>query len=186
MESVEPERMSERGTPQEVASEASTSVEALSRKYHSVLVRYFSRRRLAFSDAQDLAQEVFARLARPGTLDGIDRAGAYLFTTAANLLVEFHRYRLVRSSNPPEDFCEAIQRAAEFTPERLLEGRQELELIMQALRSMPERMRNVFVLARLENIPRAEIAARLGIAKRTVEQDLTTATAYLAERRRRL
>src|SRR3982074_14615 len=176
------DRMTERGTPQKVAAAAATSVEALSRRYQAGLVRYFTRRGLAFSDAQDLAQEVFARLARPGTLDGVDRADAYLFTTAANLLVEFHRHRLVRLSNPPESFREAVQCTAEFTPERLLEGRQELELILKALRSMPERMRNIFVLARLENIPRAEIAARLGVAKRTVEQDLTTAPAYLAER----
>jgi DNA-directed RNA polymerase specialized sigma24 family protein len=47
-------------------------------------------------------------------------------------------------------------------------------------------MRTIFILARLENMPRAVIAARLGVSKRTVEQSITQATACLAERRRRV
>jgi DNA-directed RNA polymerase specialized sigma24 family protein len=47
-------------------------------------------------------------------------------------------------------------------------------------------MRNIFILARLEHMPRAEIAARLGISKRLVEQQITLATACLADRRRKL
>jgi DNA-directed RNA polymerase specialized sigma24 family protein len=47
-------------------------------------------------------------------------------------------------------------------------------------------MRNIFILARLENLPRAEIAQRLGISKSLVEQQITLATACLADRRRRI
>ena len=78
------DRMTERGTPQEVASAAATSVEALSRRYQAGLVRYFTRRGLAFSDAQDLAQEVFARLARPGTLNQLPPVAA---SVAGNTVV---------------------------------------------------------------------------------------------------
>jgi DNA-directed RNA polymerase specialized sigma24 family protein len=47
-------------------------------------------------------------------------------------------------------------------------------------------MRTIFILARLEDMPRAEIAMRLGVSKSTVEQAITRATACLADRRRRV
>jgi RNA polymerase sigma-70 factor (ECF subfamily) len=71
-------------------------------------------------------------------------------------------------------------------PDRLAEGRQELQLIVEALNELPERMRHIFILARLENMRRADIAARFGISKRLVEQQIALATACLAERRKRL
>lgn len=160
------------------------SVAALSRKFSTVLIRYFMRRGIAHADAQDLAQEAFARLARHEG-GAIDRGDAYLFATAANLVTEFNRYHAIRRANPPEGYADIMHRAADFTPERTLAAKQELQLLMTALYEMPERMRHIFALARLENMPRAEIAVRLGIAKRTVEQDLTAATAWLIDVRRR-
>lgn len=162
------------------------SVDALSRRYHAVLLRYFARRGIDGTDAQDLAQEVFLRLSRRDALAGVSSIDGYLFATAANTALDFFRHRKVRTSNPAEGFYEAVQRTEEFTPERLAEGRQELAFIVAALNEMPERMRNIFILARLENLERSEIAARLGISKRLVEQQITLATACLIDRRRRV
>ena len=162
------------------------SVDHLSRQYHAVLVRYFGRRGIDAGDAQDLAQEVFERLSRPEVLARIERVEGYLFGTAANLAVEYFRRRKVRLAYPASEFADRMQRTEEFAPDRVLEGREELDLIVAAFNEMPERMRNIFILARLENLPRAEIAVRLGISKRLVEQQITLATACLADRRRRL
>ena len=162
------------------------TVEDLSRRYNAVLLRYFVRRGIVAHEAQDLVQDVFARLARHDALDNVGSAEGYLFATAANVALDFFRYRKVRSDYPVAGFVEDIQRTQDFTPERVLEGRQELACIVAALNEMPERMRNIFILARLENLPRAEIAHRLGISKRLVEQQLTLATACLSDRRRRI
>lgn len=160
------------------------AVEEFSRRYHVVLQRYFFRRGIQLQEAQDLVQEVFVRLAKEHALDDVVSTEGYLFATAANVAIDYFRYRRVRSHNPAQGFVERIQRNAEFDPERLLEGKQELASIVSLLNEMPERMRNVLILARLENLPRAEIAARLGISKRLVEHEITRATACLAERRR--
>lgn len=162
------------------------SVEVLTRQYHSVLIRYFRRRGIDASDTMDLVQEVFERLARPDVLAHVERVEGYLFRTAANLAAEHFRRRRVRLAYPVADHSEAMHRGEEFAADRLAEGRQELELIVAALNELPERMRNIFILARLENMPRAEIAARLRISKRLVEQQITLATACLADCRRRL
>lgn len=161
------------------------SVDRLTRQYHAVLIRYFARRGIDQAEAQDLAQEVFERLSRPEVLARIDRIDGYLFATAANLATEHFRRRQVRLANPASDFADNVHRSEDFAPDRLLEGRQELELIVAALNELPERMRHIFILARLENLPRAEIAVRLGISKRLVEQQIMLATACLADRRRR-
>lgn len=168
------------------AAAESPSVDGLTRQYHGVLMRYFRRRGIQAPDAPDLVQEVFERLSRPEVLERIERVDGYLFKTAANVATEHFRRRQVRLAYPIADHSEAMHRGEEFAPDRIAEGRQELELIVGALNELPERMRNIFILARLENMPRAEIAARLGVSKRLVEQQLTLATACLADRRKRL
>ena len=160
-------------------------LDALSRKYRPVLIRYFRRRGVDEADAQDLVQEVFGRLARPRLLAQVERVEGYLFVTAANLSTEYFRRKGVRNANQLDDHKESFQRTGEFAPDRLLESRRELEDMVAALNEMPERMRHIFVLARIENLPRAEIAAGLGVSKRLVEQQITLATACLADRRRR-
>lgn len=148
-----------------------------------MLLRYFARRGIAPADAQDLAQDVFLRLAKRGGLDGVASVEGFLFAVAANAVVDFARRRKVRSDHPASGFVDDLQLTGDFSPERTLEARQELAFIVSVLNEMPERMRNIIILARLENLPRAEIAARLGMSKRSVELQITQATAYLAERR---
>lgn len=160
-------------------------IETLSRRYRAVLLRYFVRRGIAVPDAQDLAQDVFARLSRRDTLADVEAMEGYIFAMAANALIDHSRRSKVRA-----DGAAALQsvggKEQDFSPERLLAGRQELAAIIDALNEMPERMRNILILARLENMSRQEIAQRLGISKSLVDQQITHAMACLADRRRRL
>jgi RNA polymerase sigma factor (sigma-70 family) len=176
------------GEKRTLAIDAVTSVtlETLSHRYHAVLLRYFARRGIGRQDAQDLAQEVFVKLSKGNLLENVVSSQAYLFTTAANVAYDFFRWCKVRADNPADSFYETAQRSDNFSPERLVGGRQELTCIVAALNEMPERMRNIFMLARLENLPRSEIARRLGISKSLVEQQITLATACLSEKRRRI
>jgi RNA polymerase sigma-70 factor (ECF subfamily) len=150
-----------------------------------VLLRYFQRRGFDAGDAQDLAQEVFYRLARQ-SLHNIGSLESYLFVTAGNVARDLLRRNKVRRDYPATGFIQEFQIAGEFSPERQLAGRQELDCVLAALNEMPDRMRTIFILARLENLPRAEIALRLGVSKSTVEQSITQATACLADKRRRV
>lgn len=153
----------------------------LARTHHAALMRYFMRRGIPAADAQDLTQELFTRLSQQGALAQVEHVERYLFGTAANLALGYSRQRRVRACHAPENYLEAVQRTESFTPAEVLESQQELNLIMAALSKMPARMRGIFVLARLENVPRAEIAARLGISKRLVEKEITIATAILTD-----
>ncbi len=118
------------------------------------------------SDAQDLTQDVFVRLSKHHALDGVASVEGYLFAIAANVAIDFARHHQGPQSLPATDFYEAVQLTSDFSPERLLEGRQELVRIVAALNEMPERMRNIFILARWEIRPARK--SRSGWASRKV------------------
>jgi RNA polymerase sigma-70 factor (ECF subfamily) len=73
-------------------------------------------------------------------------------------------------------------RVEELDPDRVLQARQSLSTVVNALREMPERTRTIFVLFRLENMKQREIADMLGISVRAVEQHVIRASARLRER----
>lgn len=177
--------MDQRGAPAgDVARDSDRN--DLTRRYHGILLRYFARRGFALHDAQDLAQEVFARLSNRAVLAGVAKPESYLFAVAANVLIDHVRRRKVRADYSAAEAADGAARFDDLTPERVLQGQQELNWVVSALNEMPERMRNIFILARLENLPRSEIAQRLGVSKRLVEQQITLATTCLVEKRKRM
>ena len=126
------------------------------------------------------------RLVRQGALAEIDNIEGYLFVMAGNVARDLFRKNKVRNDNRLEETVHQFQKAETIQPDQAMESRQELDCIVAALNELPQRMRTIFILARLENMPRAEIAKRVGVSKRTVELAITQATASLADRRRRL
>ena len=158
------------------------AVEALSRDLRPALLRYFERRGVPYPDAEDAAQEVFARLSRREGVAAIERLDAYLFETAANVATDFHRRGTVRRAAHHEAYDDAIHAIEDFSPERVYSGREELAVLLSGLRELPERTRNIFLLARLENMKQAEIARRMGVSLSGVEKHLARAVAHLSER----
>lgn len=157
-------------------------VSRLSFQFRPALNRYFLRRRLRREDAEDAVQEVFVRLSRRKGLASIENIEGYLFETAASVAIDLHRRGRVRSSDRHDVYDEDQHAVADFASDRVVEGRQELALVLAALRELPERSRNVFILARLERLRHAEIARRLGISVSTVEKHVVRALAHLASR----
>lgn len=158
------------------------AVEDLWHQYRPVLVRYFGRHGVAVEDREDSTQEVFTRLAARGGFSDIERRDAYLFETAANVAVDYHRRASVRRQGTHDEYEEALHGTSELSTERQHAAQEELALFVCVLREMPQRMRNVFILARLESIPHAQIARQLGISASAVEKNLVKAIAYLKVR----
>jgi RNA polymerase sigma-70 factor (ECF subfamily) len=158
------------------------AVAALSRDLRPALLRYFERRGVAADEAEDAAQEVFARLSPREGVAANERLDANQLETAANVAIDFHRRGVVRLRASHETYVEAAHAPADFSPERLYSGREELGALLVGLRELPERTRNVFLLARLENMKQAEIARRLGVSVSGVEKHLARAIAHLSKR----
>lgn len=160
-------------------------VVALSARFRPALDRYFRRRRLPSADIEDSIQEVFVRLSRRRGLAGMANVEGYLFETAASVAIDLQRRATVRHSGAHDPYDEQLHAVAELAPDQVLEGKQALQQVLSGLLELPERTRNVFLLARLEGLRHAEIARRLGISVSAVEKHVLKAVAHLGERMRR-
>ena len=70
----------------------------------------------------------------------------------------------------------------EFTPERVLIGRSDVERVVAALNELSQRTRDIYLLHRLENMKQAKIAELFGISRSTVEKEVMKANMHLARR----
>jgi RNA polymerase sigma factor (sigma-70 family) len=154
-------------------------LEEWSRRYRPALLRFFHRRMPASTDGEDLVQEVFLRLARQD-LTAIANVEGYLFQAAANVLKDWRRRGVRRSESAHDRVEEDLPAEVDFSPERVLLGKDAVSSLISALETLPERTRAVFLLYHFDQLPQAEIARRLGIAVRTVENNMAKAHAHLA------
>ena len=154
---------------------------AMSARLRPVLLRYFRRHSFSTSDAEDGVQEVFLRLSRRGQVKEIEDLEAYLFQTAASVVVDSHRKSATRHATFHVEYDETAHAPSEFSSERILAGKQDLDRVLTGLRELPERTRHVFMLSRFEHFRHAAIARKLGISVRAVEKHLVRALAHLTE-----
>ncbi len=152
-------------------------------QYRLPLLRFFQRRISASEDADDLVQDVFSRLA---TIDlgRIENVQGYIFQVAANVMKDRARRAHVRRNitDAPEDLD--IEDEAGFSPERILQSREALQIMVAALYELAEPIRIVFSHYHFDGVAQVEIARRMGLSLSTVEKHMAKANAHLLHRLR--
>jgi RNA polymerase sigma factor (sigma-70 family) len=154
----------------------------LDRRYRRPLTSYFEKRIRESYDIDDLVQEVFIRLAHRPNFANIEYLEGYVFQVAANVIRDRLRRRAVRhaSEHEPLENCELPSN--DFSPERVLQGRQLVDRALGALSELPARTRHVFVLRLYEGMKQEEIAASLQISVESVRFHLRRAKEHMARR----
>ena len=152
----------------------------LNRRFRPALMSFFLRRLRNHAEAEDLTQEVFVRLARSGR--EVETAEAYIFQTAANQLRDRARHERTRAAYRLGLGALQAEQVEVLDPARVLVGREALGRLIGGLEELPERTREIFILYRLENMTRVEIAGGLGISVSAVEKHLARAMVHLARR----
>ena len=144
----------------------------LSRRYRVALNRYFVRRWPALhAEAEDLTQEVFARMIRGCRERTIEQIEGYIFQTASSVLIDRRRRRTVRHADQHDSFDEEGAHSIDYlTPDRFAEAREEVALVGRLLDALPERTRTAFVLNRFEEMTYPQIALHLGVSVSSVEK----------------
>ena len=122
-------------------------------------------------DIDDLLQETYLRILQIRDRDPcrMYTVKPLLFTMARNLAVDqLRRRRIVQFDELPE--IESA-RWAEDQPRvsETVSRRQEIQLLTEAIQSLPERCRDVLTLRKIYGMSQKEIALQLGISEHTVE-----------------
>lgn len=123
--------------------------------------------------AADLAQDVFVRLLGRAELPELDEPRAYLARIAHGLIIDHHRRRAVERA-----WLETLA----VLPDTVAPSPEEQLLIVDALAridallaGLKPRVRQVFLLSRLEGMSYPAIAAQLSVSLSTVEKDMAQA-----------
>ena len=144
---------------------AETAVAALFQARYVDMVRLAVL--LGADDAEDIAQEAFARLlTRHGTLRDPGAALAYVRSTICNLTRKRWRHSLVVRSRTPAMPDEA-------SPEHTAILHEDHREVLAALASLPARKREAIVLRYWLDLSDGEIAAVMGVSAGTVKSQLS-------------
>lgn len=149
-------------------------------KYDELRVRL--RRRLGSDDlAREALHETYLQLVRNVEPVEIRSPQAYLYRIALNVAAGQRRSQ-GRMATDAE--LEAALRLADESaqPDQTVAARFDLALLERIIEELPPRRRAIFLAARVQDMPIADIAASHGVSKRLVELELQRALEYCAGR----
>ncbi len=153
-------------------------IERLFQDHRQALIRWVHRIVRCEATAADLAQESYLRMMGGPSDQSFNSPKAFLFRTATNLALDHVRREKFRGQA-----AESLDAASEVptsfpSAEQVLLDKERLDLFVNALRNLPPRCREVFLLHRLDECPYSEIAMRLGISESAVEKHIMRALSY--------
>ena len=127
-------------------------------------------------DPEEVTQEAFTRLYEQPDLSRIKSLRAFLWRTARNLVLTHKRQVATRSKYDfeIEQLFFAVDEPA-LSPENIFRVREQLKLVNDTLKKMPERRRKAFLWHRVDGQNFTTIAGRLGINRRSVSKHIAKA-----------
>ncbi len=153
--------------------ELRTAVHELYTQHHSWLESWLRRRISNRADAADIAQDTFVRVVASCNALHIREPRHYLSTIAKGLLFDLFRRRSLEQAYL--ETLSQLPEAQQPSPEEhhiLLEALLEID---QMLNGLPTKVKQTFILSQFEGLTYPEIAARLNISLRTVNNHMAKA-----------
>ena len=145
------------------------------------LTRFLQRNWRQSADIPDLRQETYARAYEAAVRELPQRVKPFLFQIARNLMIDLVRRQSVVSLETMADFGWLDVTDDGPSVESHVTARQQLRLLQQALDELPPRCRQIVVMRKVEGLSQKEVAARMGIAVDTVENQVAKGVRLLAQ-----
>lgn len=135
--------------------------------------------RLGSSDlASEALQDAWVKIAQAKTLHSIRSPRNYVLSVAMNAARD-------RMKDPNNRYLTQVEIDGLLevpdeapSPAQIVENRSELQRLEAILAGLPKRQREILLAARVDKLPRQEIARRLGISLRLVEKELQRAVEH--------
>jgi RNA polymerase sigma-70 factor (family 1) len=150
---------------------------ALFDKYYESLRLYIYYKIAAKDAADDMAQDVFMTVWEKRKSLDMTNTKALLYKIAAGLVVDYYRKSDIKADfsqwvrmNSGDDYASTNEQA---------EYKETMQRYAEALNSMPEGQREVFLMNREEQLTYREIAERLNLSVKAVEKRITKRTAII-------
>ena len=150
-------------------------LDSYAREFGRALKTYFIKRGAQPATAEDLSQEVFTRLLARQSQDEIENPRGYLMQTAFSVWSEHWRRRAVRPDQAQENYRDDAHSPEAISQDRVLQGRETIAAVLEALNALPERTRDVYLLCHVDGMKRKDLAARIGISVSAVDKHLMAA-----------
>lgn len=122
-------------------------------------------------ESEDVVQEILVNLwAKRATLN-IMSLNAYLYSS-----IRYKIFKIIKSGKVMSEFFEEVEKLnIENEAESLMLEKDIARLLDQKVAQLPEKCRKIFILSRKEHLSTKEIAERLGVSPKTVENQITIA-----------
>jgi RNA polymerase sigma factor (sigma-70 family) len=145
------------------------------------LVRYFAARSGSLAVAEDLAQELYVKIATRDPAVTAENPVALIYRIAANVMLDRARgearagardaawRRVAHTAVGVEDVAE------EPPADEAVSSRQRLRQLVDAVADLPPQMQRAFRLHKLEGMSHAATAQAMGISVKSVEKHISAA-----------
>ena len=147
--------------------------------YYYPRLYHFSRSILKIeTEIDDILQEVFVKIwLNRHRINNAETFNAYVFTITKHEVLNLIRNNLRDQNFKDELFLRSV--AEEYLPQNQIEFDETKAGINQIVASLPEKRQEVFTLSRTEGLSNKEIAQKLNISEKTVEDHITHAIKYI-------
>lgn len=149
--------------------------------HERALLRFMHRVWPDTAEVDDLCQDTYIRVYEAAAKALPASPRGFLFATARHLMADRIRRGKIVSIEMRGDIESLNVLIDEVSPERRLNGRQELWRLAQAFGSLPAKCRDVMWLMKVEELSRREIAERLKITPKAVEKRIERGVRLLEE-----
>ncbi|BBA34963.1 RNA polymerase, sigma-24 subunit, ECF subfamily [Methylocaldum marinum] len=157
------------------------SLGKLVQDYDSEIRRVLTRRLGCVETVADILQETYRRLAQGELWRQAENPRALMYRIAFNLATDHERRARTESRYLADDAELEDVAGTAPDPERIIESQERLDRLYRAVRNLPPRCRQVFILRKFEDLSQAEISERLEISRSSVEKHLRKALAILRD-----
>jgi RNA polymerase sigma-70 factor, ECF subfamily len=140
-------------------------------RYYSKLCRHAHKVVNNETMAEDVVQDLFIHLwENKEKIDITISVNAFLYTSTRNRALNAIRSVSIRDKH----YKNIFEESETFSPDdaNQVESNELFDFIEEAINSLPEKCREIFILHRKNNLTYNEIAAKLGLSAKTIENQI--------------